>query len=72
MLRRRFGSFLSHFTHSARSAQAPVMTANLQDIDSRYENCEVFSLGVNEDRELRRRDRRTILTTWAGTVLNFV
>ncbi|MDI9759638.1 hypothetical protein [Acinetobacter baumannii] len=65
MLRRRFGSFLSHFTHSARSAQAPVMTANLQDIDSRYENCEVFSLGVNEDRELRRRDRRTILTTWA-------
>ncbi|MEO4184552.1 hypothetical protein ABH305_01665 [Acinetobacter pittii] len=65
MLRRRFGGFLSHFTHSARSAQAPAMTANLQDIDSRYENCEVFSLGVNEDRELRRRDRRTILTTWA-------
>lgn len=65
MLRRRFGGFLSHFTHSARSAQAPAMTANLQDIDSRYENCEVFSLGVNEDKELRRRDRRTILTTWA-------
>ncbi|MFX7112045.1 hypothetical protein ABTI33_09925 [Acinetobacter baumannii] len=65
MLRRRFGGFLSHFTHSARSAQVPAMTANLQDIDSRYENCEVFSLGVNEDRELRRRDRRTILTTWA-------
>ncbi len=43
MLRRRFGGFLSHFTHSARSAQAPAMTANLQDIDSRYENCEVFS-----------------------------
>lgn len=65
MLRRRFGGFLSHFTHSARSAQAPAMTANLQNIDSRYENCEVFSLGVNEDKELRRRDRRTILTTWA-------
>lgn len=65
MFRSRFGGFLSHFTHSARSAQAPAMTANVQDIDSRYENCEVFSLGVNEDRELRRRDRRTILTTWA-------
>lgn len=65
MFKSRFGGFLSHFTHSARSAQAPAMTANLQDIDSRYENCEVFSLGVNEDRELRRRDRRTILTTWA-------
>lgn len=65
MFRSRFGGFLSHFTHSARSAQAPAMTANLQDIDRRYENCEVFSLGVNEDRELRRRDRRTILTTWA-------
>lgn len=65
MLKRRFGDFLSHFTHSARSGEAPAMTANLQNIDSRYENCEVFSLGVNEDRELRRRDRRTILTTWA-------
>lgn len=65
MFRSRFGGFLSHFTHSARSAQAPAMTANVQDIDSRYENCEVFSLGINEDRELRRRDRRTILTTWA-------
>lgn len=65
MLKRRFGEFVSHFTHSARSAEAPAMTANVQDIDSRYENCEVFSLGVNEDKELRRRDRRTILTTWA-------
>lgn len=65
MLKRRFGDFLSHFTHSARSGEAPAMTANIQDIDSRYENCEVFSLGVNEDKELRRRDRRTILTTWA-------
>jgi hypothetical protein len=65
MLKRRFGDFLSHFTHSARSGETPAMTANVKDIDSRYENCEVFSLGVNEDKELRRRDRRTILTTWA-------
>lgn len=65
MFKRRFGEFVSHFTHEARSAQAPAMTATLQDIDHRYENLEAFSLGTNEDRELRRRDRRTILTTWA-------
>lgn len=61
----RFGEFLGQFTHGARLAEAPAMTAGLSDIDSRYENCEVFALGTSEEKELRRRDRRTILTTWA-------
>lgn len=61
----RFGEMLSQFVHAGRIAEAPAMTATLSDIDSRYENCEVFSLGVNEVKELKRRDRRTILSTWA-------
>ncbi|RLL18986.1 PTS sugar transporter subunit IIB [Acinetobacter chengduensis] len=42
------------------------MTAGLSDINESYAGFEMFSLGVNEgEKELRRRDRRTILTTWA-------
>lgn len=61
----RFGDFLGQFTHGARVASAPEMKAGVSDIDTRYENCEVFALGTSEEKELRRRDRRTILTTWA-------
>lgn len=61
-----FGTMLSHFTIGSPIVEAtPKMTATVGDIDPRYENFEVFSLGVNEDKELRRRDRRTILSTWA-------
>lgn len=61
----RFGEMLGHFAHQTRVNEAPAMSATLSDIDERYENCEVFSLGVNETKDLRRRDRRTILSTWA-------
>lgn len=61
----RFGEMLAQFAHDSRAAEAPAMSATLSDIDTRYENCEVFSLGVNETKDLRRRDRRTILSTWA-------
>lgn len=62
----RFGQMLANFAGQHRAAEAPKMTANVQDIDSRYESFEMYSLGVNDgEKELRRRDRRTILTTWA-------
>lgn len=61
----RFGEMLAQFAHDSRAAEAPAMSVTLNDIDSRYENCEVFSLGVNETKDLKRRDRRTILSTWA-------
>lgn len=61
----RFGEMLGHFANQASIIEAPAMQATLSDIDQRYEGCEVFSLGVNEVKELRRRDRRTILSTWA-------
>ena len=62
----RFGQWLANFAGQHSAAEAPKMTANVQDIDSRYESFEMYSLGVNDGKkELRRRDRRTILTTWA-------
>jgi hypothetical protein len=65
-MKSRFGSFLAHFMDASSVSQAPAMTANLSDIDNRYENFEMFSLGVDETGDLRKRDRRTILTTWAS------
>lgn len=62
----RFGDFLAHFIDGAATAQAPQMTAKLSDIDQRYDQFEMFSLGMDETGDLRKRDRRTILTTWAS------
>lgn len=62
----RFGSWLSHFVDASDTSQVPQMTAKLSDIDQRYEHFEMFSLGVDETGDLRKRDRRTILTTWAS------
>jgi hypothetical protein len=63
----RFGQMLAHFSGEARIDKAPVMKASVKDVDQRYEGFEMFSLGVDEGgKDLRRRDRRTIMTTWAS------
>ncbi len=62
----RFGSFLAHFMDAPGATQSPKMTASLGDIDNRYESFEMFSLGVDETGDLQKRERRTILSTWAS------
>lgn len=62
----RFGNFLAHFVSSQNQASRHQMTASINDIDDRYESFEAFTLGTSETSDLRRRDRKTILTTWAS------
>lgn len=61
----RFGQMLAQFAGQSRVNESITPQASLSDIDPRYENFEMFSLGVDEVKELRRRDRKTILSTWA-------
>ncbi|ENV88225.1 hypothetical protein ACE5JW_11770 [Acinetobacter radioresistens] len=60
-----FGNFLGQFIHAERAASAGQIQANIGEVDSRYDNFEMFSLGTYENSELRKRDRKTIYTTWA-------
>jgi hypothetical protein len=60
----KVGKFLSNMWSDRRLHQSITPTANIGDVSSVYEAFEPYSLGVYYDKDLQRRDRKSIYTEY--------